>query len=134
MSEETTEPRWSIILRAYLLFILLAITGDCIAQAGVQDLSTARPAIAGPRQQATILNGPWKFHTGDDPRWADPEFNDANWETYTIDPVHASLTLPDVLEASPQPGWQAHGHQGYVGYAWYRISVDGASSSSALRS
>lgn len=121
-----------MILRIYLLFILLAITGDCIAQAGVQDLLTAGPAIAGASQEATILNGPWKFHAGDDPRWADPGFNDADWQTYTIDPGHALLTLPEVLEASPQPGWQAHGHPDYVGYAWYRISVDGASSGSAL--
>ena len=27
----------------------------------------------------TILDGQWRFHTGDDPRWADPAFNDSDW-------------------------------------------------------
>jgi hypothetical protein len=119
-------------LHTYFLFILLAITADRIARADVHVLSVAGPAIARAGQEATLLNGPWKFHTGDDPRWADLGFNDADWETYTIDPRIAALSLPDVLQAPEQPGWQAHGYQGYVGYAWYRISVDGASGSSAF--
>src|SRR5690349_17574272 len=27
------------------------------------------------------LNGPWKFHVGDDATWADPNFDDSNWES-----------------------------------------------------
>src|SRR5690242_14955777 len=30
------------------------------------------------------LDGPWKFHTGDDPRWADPDFDDSGWESMDL--------------------------------------------------
>ena len=68
------------------------------------------------------LNGPWRFHTGDNPRWADPEFDDSTWET--ID-----LTAPprahdgDVGLSGYIPGWNRLGHKGYTGWAWYRLSL-----------
>jgi hypothetical protein len=31
------------------------------------------------------LNGPWKFHTGDDALWAEPDFDDSSWESVTSD-------------------------------------------------
>jgi hypothetical protein len=52
---------------------------------------------------STSLAGRWKFHPGDDPRWADPNFDDSAWK-----PVQVPGSL---------------GRQGYPnfsGYGWYR--------------
>lgn len=68
------------------------------------------------------LNGPWKFHTGDNVTWADPNFDDSTWES-------VDLTAPpgahddDVGLTGYVPGWQARGHRAYSGYAWYRLRV-----------
>jgi hypothetical protein len=63
---------------------------------------------------AIRLEGPWSFHTGDDPRWADPSFDDSQWERITL-----SSTLLD------------QGIESYSGYAWYRIRVQLQPSSKA---
>jgi hypothetical protein len=71
---------------------------------------------------AVELTGPWKFHTGDDSHWAQPDFDDATWGTM-------DLTLPDgsvsPFDGSPGfvPGWTARGYPTYSGYAWYRLRV-----------
>jgi hypothetical protein len=67
------------------------------------------------------LTGPWKFRIGDDPRWADPNFDDSSWENVDLTPKGA----PDYNLGTPEfvPGWTAQGHPGYAGYAWYRLRV-----------
>ena len=52
--------------------------------------------------QPAPLAGLWKHHTGDDPRWADPAFDDSAWQ---------SVRMP---EAAAQPGY---------GFSWYRFRV-----------
>jgi Stage II sporulation protein E (SpoIIE) len=56
------------------------------------------------------LSGPWRFHIGDNPQWADPSINDTpdqnGWETI----------LPD------RP-WGAQSHYAYTGFAWYRLRL-----------
>lgn len=56
---------------------------------------------------AVNLDGQWKFHTGDDPLWADPTLDDSNWPV-----VNLSQTL---LE---------QGYDSYTGYGWYRIKLN----------
>jgi len=68
------------------------------------------------------LNGPWKFHTGDDARWASPDFNDAQWETFDLTPK-AGAHDGDVGLKGYVAGWNARGHRNYSGYAWYRMAV-----------
>lgn len=71
---------------------------------------------------AVVLNGPWKFNTGDDIRWADPNFDDSSWQT--VDLAAASSTHdPDVGLTGYVPGWTSRGYPGYCGYAWYRVHV-----------
>lgn len=74
------------------------------------------------RAAATLLDGAWRFHTGDDPRWADANVDDSGWETVDLTPAPGShdgdVGLPDYVG-----GWMAHGHPGYHGYAWYRRAV-----------
>jgi hypothetical protein len=76
-------------------------------------------------ESAVELPGPWKFHIGDNPDWARPDFDDSSWEDMDL----------TAGENGPAPGWTARGHAGYSGYAWYRLAVDveGASRSLALK-
>lgn len=52
------------------------------------------------------LEGQWRFHTGDDPRWADPSFDDSDWQ-----PISLTQTLSE------------QGIDTYTGYAWYRLKL-----------
>jgi hypothetical protein len=68
------------------------------------------------------LTGPWKFHIGDDPRWADPKFDDSSWETVDLGAKEESID-PIMGTGGYSPGWTAKGHPGYAGFAWYRIRI-----------
>src|SRR5215469_6321882 len=80
----------------------------------------AAPLTFGP--SIIPLNGPWKFHTGDDPRWASPAADDSRWETVDLTPEPGAHDN-DVGLKNWVPGWQAKGHRGYVGFAWYRMAL-----------
>lgn len=68
------------------------------------------------------LNGPWRFHVGDDPRWSLPTYDDHAWETVDLTPAPGShdgdVGLPGYVT-----GWSQRGHAHYTGYAWYRLDV-----------
>ena len=113
-------------LIAGILIATLAIYALLIA-----DLAHGgRPDPPALRSAAVTLNGPWRFHTGDDPHWAEANADDSAWETIDLTAVPGShdgdVGLPDYVG-----GWMAHGHADYQGYAWYRRAVvvpaDGAS-------
>jgi hypothetical protein len=114
------------------LLALLVILPCCVAQSSLQTRPTADPASVTIEQAVVIVNGPWRFHIGDSARWADSGFDDSTWEGYTIDSAHLPFTLSKAVESARLGGWQAHGHPGYVGYAWYRINVDPGSDRGAL--
>ena len=73
-------------------------------------------------ESVIALNGPWQFHTGDDPLWAAAGFNDSTWETIDLTPAPGSHD-GDVGLRNYVPGWGARGHRGYTGFAWYRMSI-----------
>ena len=73
-------------------------------------------------QAIVPLAGPWKFHTGDNPAWAQPEFNDSGWQTMDMAPPAGSVD-PGLGSSGYVPGWTAQGHPDYAGYAWYRLRV-----------
>ncbi|HEX4022976.1 MAG TPA: SpoIIE family protein phosphatase [Acidobacteriaceae bacterium] len=73
-------------------------------------------------QAIVPLTGPWKFHTGDNPRWADANFNDEDWQTMDLTPPAGSVD-PGLGTSGYIPGWTAKGHPEAVGYAWYRLRV-----------
>lgn len=56
--------------------------------------------------RVTSLDGLWRFHTGDDPAWADPMFDDSAWQLLRSD-----------------KDWAQQGYNGYSGIAWYRFQV-----------
>jgi len=89
----------------------------------IADLATGgRPDPPTLRAEATLLDGPWRFHTGDDRHWADADTDDSGWETIDLTALPGShdgdVGLPDYVG-----GWMAQGHPGYTGYAWYRRAV-----------
>ena len=110
----------SIILASVLTLAIVIVD---LARGGRPDPPTLRAA-------ATLLDGRWRFHTGDDPRWADPSEDDSAWETIDLTAKPGShdddVGLPDHVD-----GWMAHGHPGYTGYAWYRRVVDVPAASAA---
>lgn len=58
------------------------------------------------RVQMAELRGLWRFHTGDDVRWADPGFDDSSWK---------------LLRSNED--WSQQGYADYGGFAWYRFKV-----------
>jgi hypothetical protein len=66
-------------------------------------------------QSSTQLNGPWKFHTGDNMAWAQADFDDSTWDSM-------DLTVPPGKQGVP--GWTLRGYPAYSGYAWYRLRLD----------
>ena len=46
----------------------------------------ADPTVITIGRSVVVLNGPWKFHVGDDPRWAESGFDDAGWEEVDLTP------------------------------------------------
>lgn len=89
--------------------------------------AAAEPAAAvavavGPNETDATLVGPWRFHVGDDPHWADGAFDDSGWEIVDLS-APSSATDGDVGLPNYAPGWSARGHPGYSGYAWYRIRL-----------
>lgn len=55
------------------------------------------------------LRGDWKFSIGDREEWAEPDFDDSDWEEIYV-PAR----------------WEREGFNGYDGFAWYRTRFDGS--------
>ena len=72
------------------------------------NLSDARIPIA-------ELHGLARFHTGDDPHWSEPGFDDSAWPLARID----------------QP-WSTQGFTSDSGFAWYRFKIVVSPGSSQL--
>ncbi|MHB1959550.1 MAG: PP2C family protein-serine/threonine phosphatase [Acidobacteriaceae bacterium] len=85
--------------KAVLFFFLLILYASNSLRAQSFSLITGREPVAS-------LDGLWRFHTGDNPAWADPNFDDSQWP----------------LLRSDKP-WSTQGYPGYGGYAWYRFQV-----------
>ena len=85
--------------RSGIAAVLLVIAGLACAPAQVVDFQSERAPMV-------EIHGLWRFHTGDDSRWSDPNFDDSQWP----------------LIGSDQP-WDTQGYPGYRGFAWYRFQV-----------
>ncbi|MGH9586748.1 MAG: SpoIIE family protein phosphatase [Acidobacteriaceae bacterium] len=108
-------------MKKALLLLLVTIVSAC-------GLRAQNAAAASDTTQVTVgqsvipLFGPWKFHIGDNPQWANPNFDDSSWETVNL--ISNSSTFDPITGWHGYvPGWTAKGHPGYWGYAWYRIRV-----------
>ena len=72
----------------YLVLLATVLNGQSIS---IKSLS-----------QPQALTGQWKFHEGDDPRWAQADFDDSKWPT---------IAMPDKVNQQ-------------FGRRWYRVHVD----------
>jgi hypothetical protein len=72
------------------------------ANSSVRDASAPLALDGG----SVALDQPWKFHLGDNPNWASPEFDDSHWE-----------------QLSPRKPWGAQTHPNTEGFGWYRLHV-----------
>lgn len=63
------------------------------------DLDTSRLPI-------TQVDSAWRFHLGDDPRWALPDFDDSNWPTI-----------------QPTVDWISQGYPRFTELAWFRFRL-----------
>ncbi|MEP6847674.1 MAG: glycoside hydrolase family 2, partial [Acidobacteriota bacterium] len=101
-----------IVIATLITFAIVIVD---LARGGGPDPPTLRAA-------ATLLDGSWRFSTGDDPHWADANTDDSSWETIDMTAAPGShdgdVGLPDYVD-----GLKAHGHPGYNGYGWYRREV-----------
>jgi stage II sporulation SpoE-like protein len=85
-------------LRTLVLSVGMFLTA-CCAFSQTVDFEQDRIPI-------TVLNGPWRFHAGDNPSFASPAFDDSSWSLLSAD-----------------KGWSQQGYSGYGGVAWYRLAV-----------
>ena len=94
-----------------LIFHLILATLGFICQTSAQN---SEPVSSTPIRILTLdaveagtsLQGAWKYHSGDNPEWASPTFNDATWESAD------TLLLQDKL---PESGWE--------GIGWFRLHL-----------
>jgi hypothetical protein len=107
---------------------LVGLVVLALASPGTAAAAPAAPALrVAVERSPTPLEGPWKFRTGDDMRWAAPDFDDSAWEAVDLTPRPGAHD-GDVGLTNYVPGWVAQGHAGYAGYAWYRARVAVAAS------
>ena len=90
--------RFSVLVMplASLSLLLCAVSG---LHAQTFNLQTGGEPVAS-------LDGLWRFHTGDNSAWADPNFDDSQW------PLLRS-----------NAAWGQQGYKNYGGFAWYRFTV-----------
>lgn len=86
--------------KSILISFLLAISACASLHAQTFSLITGREPV-------TSLDGLWRFHTGDNPAWASPDFDDSNWPLVRSD-----------------KSWTRQGYPAFNGYAWYRFKVE----------
>ena len=96
--------------RAAVLFVLSLCNPAVVVQA-LQTTADPNPvpilSVGNIGHSAVPIDGEWQYHLGDAPRWADPAYDDSNWEHITTDKT-----------------WGAQTHPSYTGFAWYRRHLD----------
>src|SRR3984957_5345389 len=85
--------------RSGIAAVLVVVAGLVCARAQVVDFQSERAPVV-------EIHDLWRFHTGDDARWSEPNFDDSSWS----------------LVRSDKP-WDGQGYPGYRGFAWYRFQV-----------
>jgi len=117
--------RWLFLPIPLLLLLLLLPCAVAAPRAHTPKTPATIPSITvkGTIGDAVmVLNGPWKFHPGDDPAFAAPEFDDSNWGSQDLTPAPGSFD-PVTGSSGFVPGWTSHGFPKLIGFAWYRLRV-----------
>src|SRR3954452_11554149 len=117
-------------LSSLLLALLFPFSTSAFVQAQTPTTEGNGQAQVTLGQSGVPLYGPWKFQIGDSPidsrtgkpLWAEPGFDDSNWEMMDLTPV-PGLSDPWTGDARWVHGWRKKGHPDFAGWAWYRLSV-----------
>jgi signal transduction histidine kinase len=88
-------------LWAILLFLPVLYETTVYAEADPPYVFTVDAAL----EDSLILDKGWRYHAGDDPAWADPYFDDSDWET----------TGTQSLDSIPG---------GWIGIGWFRLHLE----------
>lgn len=119
---------------------LLSASALCFLAAAVAFFATSDAANAARSMRAVpitigtsvvTLNGPWRFHTGDNPRWSGLAVDDSGWKQIDLSAPRDSHD-PDVGLTGFVLGWTNDGYPSYSGYAWYRMHIALSASRGAL--
>ena len=90
---DATQRRLNVGIVMATLLTLAAVIAD-LAIGGRPDPPPLRAA-------ATTLDGAWRFHAGDEPRWANADADDSAWETIDLTASPGShdgdVGLPDYV-------------------------------------
>ena len=87
------------------LVALLALSAMTIS---LVPLASAQAGTEGPVEEVAIdLEGAWRFSTGDEDAWADPDFDDSAWEEVQVPTDGGQDVFDD-----------------YDGFAWFRLAFD----------
>jgi len=92
---------WDRLTAVCLRFVFLVAALEYISAAHAQVFDLERGPV-----RIAELRGLWRFHPGDDQRWASPDFDDSNWPLLRSD-----------LD------WGAQGYPDLSGIAWYRFTI-----------
>jgi phosphoserine phosphatase RsbU/P len=112
-----SRPHLSALVSPLVSWIIVALIGQLgFAQtSGVTPEKTAKAPAASfsfvtDHEPVITLDGLWRFHPGDDARWASPTFDDSTWP----------------LLRSDEP-WTDQGYDQTNGFGWYRFRVQTSS-------
>ncbi|MGC1870283.1 MAG: SpoIIE family protein phosphatase [Acidobacteriaceae bacterium] len=86
-------------MKKIVCLLLFSLLCACALPAQTFSLITGREPVAS-------LDGLWRFHTGDNPARANPNFDDSQWPLLRSD-----------------EDWAKQGYKDYSGYAWYRFTL-----------
>ena len=84
----------------------LIVFGCVAAFAGGSVCGAQTFDLTHPAEPVMSLDGLWRFHPGDNPAWADPNFDDSQWPLLRSD-----------------RNWAQQGYPGMYGFGWYRFAV-----------
>jgi hypothetical protein len=102
----TRRSLYALAIRAHIALLLaLPLAPACLEQTSAQS-PPATFSMDKDREPMVLMDGLWRFHPGDDPKWAAPNFDDSSWPLIRGD-----------------KGWSKQGYEGMSGLAWYRVKV-----------
>lgn len=97
----------NIFSRGFLLTTVLSILILSCHVPGQQPLKVSADNLQN-NNTVDLGSGGWKYHAGDDPNWANPQFDDSDWETLNSTNFQT--------EKFPAGGWN--------GIGWFRLLVN----------
>jgi hypothetical protein len=98
---------WLLTLFCAAFYFAPSLTAQPATSAAAPTATTSAPNPSPTIVHGAVrLEGPWQFEIGDDPRFADPAFDDSSWRPVSLNQPLSSQYI-----------------ESYSGYAWYRLRL-----------